>query len=101
MVCTASAASITEKNLLALRKIVGRQNIKQTRLTAIKHFRYTRDWGVDQFAIGRYQAQLAWLFSDQRAAVWQKGQELQVGDRIYSSDLAPLTGDSGSDDSRR
>ena len=34
-------------------------------------------------------------------AAWQKGQELQVGDRIYSSDLAPLTGDSGSDDSRR
>lgn len=34
-------------------------------------------------------------------AAWQKGQSLQVGDRIYSSDLAPLTGDSGSDDSRR
>jgi hypothetical protein len=34
-------------------------------------------------------------------AAWQKGQDLQVGDRIYSSDLAPLTGDSGSDDSRR
>ncbi len=34
-------------------------------------------------------------------AAWQKGQELQVGDRIYSSDLAPLTGDSGSDDDRR
>lgn len=34
-------------------------------------------------------------------AAWQKGQELQVGDRIYSSDLAPLTGDSGSDESRR
>ena len=34
-------------------------------------------------------------------AAWQKGQELQVGDRIYSSDLAPLTGDSGSDEERR
>jgi hypothetical protein len=34
-------------------------------------------------------------------AAWQKGKDLQVGDRIYSSDLAPLTGDSGSDDSRR
>lgn len=34
-------------------------------------------------------------------AAWQKGQELHVGDRIYSSDLAPLTGDSGSDDDRR
>ncbi len=34
-------------------------------------------------------------------AAWQKGRELQVGDRIYSSDLAPLTGDSGSDDGRR
>ncbi|MBX3657044.1 MAG: hypothetical protein KF740_01270 [Ramlibacter sp.] len=30
-------------------------------------------------------------------AAWQKGQELHVGDRVYSSDLAPLTGDSGSD----
>lgn len=26
---------------------------------------------------------------------WQKGQELRVGDRLYSSDLAPLDGDSG------
>lgn len=34
-------------------------------------------------------------------AAWQKGQELQVGDRIYSSDLAPLTGDAHDDDSRR
>lgn len=34
-------------------------------------------------------------------AAWQKGKDLQVGDRIYSSDLAPLTGDSGGDDSRR
>lgn len=28
-------------------------------------------------------------------AAWQKGQELRVGDRLYSSDLAPLEGDSG------
>lgn len=34
-------------------------------------------------------------------AAWQKGQELHVGDRIYSSDLAPLTGDTNDDDSRR
>ncbi len=34
-------------------------------------------------------------------AAWQKGQALQVGDRIYSSDLAPLSGDSGSDEERR
>lgn len=33
-------------------------------------------------------------------AAWQKGQELHVGDRLYSSDLAPLTGDSSSGDSR-
>ncbi len=26
---------------------------------------------------------------------WHKGQELRVGDRLYSSDLAPLDGDSG------
>ena len=27
-------------------------------------------------------------------AAWQKGQEMQIGDRIYSSDLAPLGDDS-------
>jgi len=34
-------------------------------------------------------------------AAWQKGQELHVGDRIYSSDLAPLGGDSGGSDGGR
>ena len=34
-------------------------------------------------------------------AAWQKGQELHVGHRIYSSDLAPLNGDTNDDDSRR
>jgi hypothetical protein len=34
-------------------------------------------------------------------AAWEKGQAMQVGDRVYSSDLAPLEADSFKDDSRR
>lgn len=34
-------------------------------------------------------------------AAWQEGHDMPVGDRIYSSDLAPLTGGQGSDDSKR
>jgi hypothetical protein len=34
-------------------------------------------------------------------AAWEKGRALQIGDRVYSSDLAPLGPDSGKDDSRR
>lgn len=34
-------------------------------------------------------------------AAWQKGQELHVGDRVYSSDLAPLGDDSSGDNSGR
>ncbi len=33
-------------------------------------------------------------------AAWEKGRALQIGDRVYSSDLAPLGPDSGKDDSR-
>lgn len=33
-------------------------------------------------------------------AAWHEGQELQLGDRVYSSDLAPLSGDTGGDSSR-
>jgi len=34
-------------------------------------------------------------------AAWEKGRAMQIGDRIYSSDLAPLEPDSQKDDSRR
>jgi hypothetical protein len=34
-------------------------------------------------------------------AAWQKGREMDLGDRIYASDLAPLTGGQGDDDSKR
>ncbi len=34
-------------------------------------------------------------------AAWHQGQELQVGDRVYSSDLAPLAGDASRDEARR
>lgn len=33
-------------------------------------------------------------------AAWEKGRAMQIGDRIYSSDLAPLEPDSQKDDSR-
>ena len=33
-------------------------------------------------------------------AAWEKGRALQIGDRVYSSDLAPLEPDSQKDDSR-
>ena len=34
-------------------------------------------------------------------AAWQKGREMDLGDRVYSSDLAPLTGGESGDDSKR
>jgi hypothetical protein len=34
-------------------------------------------------------------------AAWEKGRAMQIGDRIYSSDLAPLEPDSTKGDSRR
>lgn len=34
-------------------------------------------------------------------AAWQKGREMDLGDRIYASDLAPLSGGQGGDDSKR
>jgi len=34
-------------------------------------------------------------------AAWEKGRAMQIGDRVYSSDLAPLGPDSQKDDSRR
>jgi hypothetical protein len=34
-------------------------------------------------------------------AAWEKGRAMQIGDRIYSSDLAPLEPDSHKDDSQR
>jgi hypothetical protein len=34
-------------------------------------------------------------------AAWQKGREMDLGDRVYASDLAPLTGGEGGDDSKR
>jgi hypothetical protein len=34
-------------------------------------------------------------------AAWEKGRAMQIGDRIYSSDLAPLEPDSRKGDSRR
>ena len=34
-------------------------------------------------------------------AAWEQGRSLQIGDRVYSSDLMPLEPDSQKDDSRR
>jgi len=34
-------------------------------------------------------------------AAWEKGRAMQIGDRVYSSDLAPLEPDSSKDDSQR
>jgi hypothetical protein len=34
-------------------------------------------------------------------AAWEKGRAMQIGDRVYDSDIAPLEPDSQKDDSRR